>query len=325
MIKLFTHTDLDGIGCAIIAYLAYGKDNVDVEFCNYDDIDSKVMTFCTSKCETELAMDYDRVYITDISVRKETAMCITNKFSAAESLRWKLLDHHATAMYLNEFDWCTVEPNNPLNHDFKNSGTWMLYLELYGECLDRQYDHIGNVRQFADLVRIYDTWMWKDRGSYGIVAKTINDLMYIYGREKFIDWAMENICSMKEFPTFTETDQLILDLERDKIERYIEKKDKEMILRADSWGHIYGVVFAEQYVSELGNRLCELHHEVDYVAIVNAGAGAISYRTIRDDLDLGQEIAHSYGGGGHQKAAGSTFRKTVAFDKFLDYAMMRFM
>lgn len=29
--KLFTHTDLDGVGCAILAYLAFGRENVDVE------------------------------------------------------------------------------------------------------------------------------------------------------------------------------------------------------------------------------------------------------------------------------------------------------
>ena len=31
-IKLFSHTDLDGIGCAVLAYLAFGEDNVDVEY-----------------------------------------------------------------------------------------------------------------------------------------------------------------------------------------------------------------------------------------------------------------------------------------------------
>lgn len=30
-IKIFTHTDLDGVGCAIIAYLVFGKENVDVD------------------------------------------------------------------------------------------------------------------------------------------------------------------------------------------------------------------------------------------------------------------------------------------------------
>lgn len=323
MIKLFTHTDLDGVGCAILAYLAFGKDNVDVEFCNYDDIEAKVMAFCSSKYVSEITKDYDMIYITDISVKKETATYISNKFTLPEGINWKLLDHHATAMYLNDFEWCIVEPTDMLDIEFKNSGTWMFYLELFDKCVDRQY--IKNIREFSDLVRIYDTWKWRELGAYGLKAKTINDLMYIYGKELFIDWVINNICSSSRFPTFTETDQMILNLEKGKIERYIEKKDKEMILRADSWGHLYGLIFAEQYISELGNRLCEMHHEIDYVAIVNAGAGTISYRTIRDDLDLGNEIAHSYGGGGHQKAAGSTFNKTIAFDKFLDYAMMRFM
>ena len=38
-IKLFTHTDLDGVGCAILAKLAF--ENVDIEYCNYDDINQK--------------------------------------------------------------------------------------------------------------------------------------------------------------------------------------------------------------------------------------------------------------------------------------------
>ena len=42
-IKLFTHgADLDGIGCAILAYLAFERENVDVEYCDYDDVDEKV-------------------------------------------------------------------------------------------------------------------------------------------------------------------------------------------------------------------------------------------------------------------------------------------
>ena len=40
MIKLFTHTDLDGIGCAILAMLAY--EDVEIKYCNYDDINEKV-------------------------------------------------------------------------------------------------------------------------------------------------------------------------------------------------------------------------------------------------------------------------------------------
>ena len=45
MIKLFTHTDMDGVGCAILAQLAFGKENMDVSYCNYDDINKTVQDY----------------------------------------------------------------------------------------------------------------------------------------------------------------------------------------------------------------------------------------------------------------------------------------
>lgn len=44
MVKLFTHTDLDGIGCAVLAKLAFGK-YVDISYCDYDNIDSTVKKY----------------------------------------------------------------------------------------------------------------------------------------------------------------------------------------------------------------------------------------------------------------------------------------
>ena len=69
MIKLFTHTDLDGIGCAILAMLAY---DAEIEYCNYDDINEKVEEFLKN---TKLTKD-DMVFITDISVNKKVANII---------------------------------------------------------------------------------------------------------------------------------------------------------------------------------------------------------------------------------------------------------
>ena len=43
--KIFSHTNLDGIGCVLLAYLAFGRENVDAEYCNYDDVNEKVETF----------------------------------------------------------------------------------------------------------------------------------------------------------------------------------------------------------------------------------------------------------------------------------------
>lgn len=47
MVKLFTHTDLDGIGCAILAKIAFK--NCDIEYCGYNDINDNVTDFVKGK------------------------------------------------------------------------------------------------------------------------------------------------------------------------------------------------------------------------------------------------------------------------------------
>ena len=84
--------------------------------------------------------------------------------------------------------------------------------------------------------------------------------------------------------------------------------------KIDQFGHTYGVVFADRFVSELGDRLSESHPELDYIAMIDISHGTVSYRTTSEDIDLGNEIAHSHGGGGHRKAAGSRFDISVVRD-----------
>lgn len=308
-IKLFTHTDLDGIGCAILAYLAFGRENVDIEYCDYSNVNDKVGDFFVKGSPVE----YNAVFITDISINNELAIYITNE---ASEPRVHLFDHHATALGLNKYDWCEVSVMND-TLDIKTSGTELFYTYLRRH---EQFDHlsvnvIGNIDEFVDIVRDYDTWRWKELGKEGIVCKQMNDLFYIYGREMFIDWALDQILTLKfyrgisVFPIYSEKDMALLDQKQKDIDIYIEEKNKQLFHRVDEIGHTYGVVFAERYFSELGNRLCELNTDLAYIAMIDISSGTVSYRTIRDDIDVGGEIAHAYGGGGHPKAAGSTFDK----------------
>lgn len=73
-------------------------------------------------------------------------------------------------------------------------------------------------------------------------------------------------------------------------------------------------MFAESYLSELGNRLSELHPELDFIAMVNQET--ISYRTVKEDVNL-SEIAKCFGGGGHPKASGSQV-SAYCVDKFIE-------
>lgn len=309
-IKLFTHTDLDGIGCAVLAYLEFGEENVDVEYCDYKDVDEKVRDLYVSGKDKL----YDKIYITDISVGDKVAAEIDEMVNASDDEKWYLFDHHATALHLNKYIWTMVRVTDE-HTGLKTSGTEMFYkyLNIF-ECFDDGYGNNlvhDNIRSFVEKVRDYDTWRWKEEpnlGYDGTVCKKLNDLFHMYGREKFIEWATDNILyKLNLFPHFNETDIALLENKQKDIDIYIAMKDKQLMTVKDNFGYTCGVVFAERYFSELGNKLSELHPELDYIAMIDIGYGGVSYRTVKDDIDLGGEIAHSFGGGGHRKAAGSNF------------------
>ncbi len=301
MIKLFTHVDLDGIGCAVLAKLAF-CDDVDIEYCNYDDIDEKVNDFYFDyTIDKNLREKYDHVYITDISILDKFAKRINNS-SLSEHIT--LLDHHPTALDLNKYDWCLVSISNI--NGIKTSGTELFYQNLKSKQLFPEYlENSSYLKEFVEVVRNYDTWRWATLGKDGLICKQINDLMYIYGRDYFIEWCIDEIIG-ESFPTLFSEDKLVLKVKQQEIDKYIEEKNKTIFF-GTLCDKKCGFVFADRYLSELGNKLCTMHPEIDFVAMIDIDNCTISYRTIKDDIDLGKDVAAQFGGGGHPKAAGSRF------------------
>ena len=298
MIKLFTHTDLDGVGCAILAKLAFGEE-VDISYCNYDDINENVMNYLNHNDDS---LSY--IYITDIRVNEEVAELLDKRGGVV------LLDHHPTALGLNKHSWCKVMVED-LN-GVKTYGTKMFYhwLDMNG-CLNEELETNEALSRFAELVRNYDTWRWSELGEDGVICKQVNDLMYLYGRDRFITWCISEIHD-DVFPRLYSADELLLNTKQKEIDEYVEEKNKQLFT-SPMCGRVCGFVFAEKYVSELGNRLCKMHPEIDYVAMIDMGSKTVSYRTIKDDIDLGKDVAQLFGGGGHPKAAGSEFSVDVQF------------
>lgn len=298
MIKLFTHTDLDGVGCAILAKLAFGED-VDISYCNYDDINESVLDYLNNSDDS---LSY--IYITDIRVNEDIAKLLDERGGVC------LLDHHPTALELNKYTWCKVMVED-LN-GVKTSGTKMFYhwLGINGYLSD-ELENNKALGKFAELVRDYDTWRWSELGEKGVICKQVNDLMYLYGRDKFITWCISEIHD-EVFPKLYAADELLLNTKQKEIDEYVEEKNKQLFT-SPMCGRVCGFVFAEKYVSELGNRLCKMHPEIDYVAMIDMGSKTVSYRTVKDDIDLGKDVAQLFGGGGHPKAAGSEFLVDVQF------------
>ena len=112
---------------------------------------------------------------------------------------------------------------------------------------------------------------------------------------------MEFLKNNKEF-FFLDKHKYLLEVEEKRIKRYLEETERTMF-HATLCGKPCGIVFAEQHRSLLGNYLAEKYsYCIDYVVIINLQQG-LSFRCIKDNINVGQ-IATVFGGGGHVCAAG---------------------
>ncbi|WP_252241566.1 DHHA1 domain-containing protein [Clostridium sp. ZBS18] len=163
---------------------------------------------------------------------------------------------------------------------------------------------------FVENVRKYDTWLWKEKYN-DFTPKKLNDLFFILGYERFENEIINNLnCNLYNTKNFIDENKLLLELQQERIDKYIEKKNKE-IIEYDIAGNKAGVVFAEQFQSELGNKLSELNPQYDLIIMI--GDKTISYRTVKDNVNCG-EIAKLFSGGGHPKASGSQISDKVKLE-----------
>jgi len=291
MIKLFTHTDLDGIGCAILAKLYYGDNHVEVEYCGYNNINEMVID-----CDFE---KYEKVYITDLSIDEKVAERVeelNGKEYLGHATTFTLIDHHETALWLNKYNWAQVKTKRA--DEKKESGT-----SLFFEFLKIKESSLYNPKtyEFVEDVRKYDTWEWKLLNVKE--PKMLNDLFHILGRERFENKILNKLGWGKY--KLDDNDLLLLQLDKEKIDRYIQQKN-DKIKKVKVYGYTAGVVFAEQYISELGNKICEMNGDIDFCIII-INNEVMSFRTVKD-IDL-SKIAKNYGGGGHTKASGALISK----------------
>jgi oligoribonuclease NrnB/cAMP/cGMP phosphodiesterase (DHH superfamily) len=313
--KIFTDGDLDGVCCAIVSNIVFGDENVDYEICGYQNINEKISAYIENK-EYEM---FEKTYITDISVNKEVAEMINNKCKS----KFRLLDHHKTADFLNTYEWATVIVQNKDN--IKECGTSLLYQELYGK---EAYNgnELGN---FVEMVRQYDTWEWKN--SKKEFPKQLNDIFGIIGAKDFIDYYSHNYeKSIEEFAIIFPNQFLeLLKYKRREIDLAISEKLKKVkIIGKTTWlRNLLPEKFRSKYflkgnyaitlcdrkdlTSELGSKILDKFPNINYVMLVYDGG--IALRSV-GDFDV-SEIAKKYGGGGHKNAAGFI---TCKWYKFLE-------
>jgi len=285
MYKLLSHNDLDGVGCGILAKLAFGKE-VKVRYNSVSGLDREVEWFFENENRDTF------LFITDLSVNEENEKRLEEFYQRGGMVQ--LLDHHKTSVHFNDYEWGSVvveEDDGKLT-----SATSLLYEYLVAHQLMESSDAVG---EFVELVRQYDTWEWEKNENHQ--AHRLNALFFLVSIEEFEEKMITRLKTSDRFD-FSEFEEKILEMEENKIERYIRRKKREVVQTKVS--HLYaGVVYAESYHSELGNELGKEYPHLDYIAILNMGGKRMGFRTIHDHIDV-SEVAGHFGGGGHAKASG---------------------
>jgi uncharacterized protein len=285
MYRLYTHNDLDGVGCGIVAKLAFNG-NVEIRYNSVMGLDFQIARFL------EKPKKDDYIFITDLSVNEKNEKGLDEFVKNGGKVQ--LLDHHKTALHFNEYSWGKVK----VHYD---DGRLVAATSLFYEYLKEEgiIKPTHALEQFVELVRQYDTWEWDQNNN--LEAKQLNDLFFMLSIDEFEERMVERLKTSQTF-SFNEFEEKMLELESEKIQRYVRKKKRELV-QTFICGFCTGVVHAESYHSELGNELGKENPHLDYIAIVSVGGKRMSLRTIHDHIDV-SEIAGIYGGGGHAKAAG---------------------
>ena len=292
-IKMFTHNDLDGVSCGILGKVAYKNELIDVENCSYENINEKILNFLNDESIWE---EYGFVYITDISVSEEVAERIEKENKQSLMLDgqqvFQLIDHHATALSLNKYEWAIV--------DISDSATKMLfdYLVKIGMLNDHKY-----IRAFTNQVNYYDTWKWVELNL--TVPKELNDVLKLIGTEEFVKYHVDRLTTIQIITpdVISEEQSKMVEVFAKKNNEYIDYKLSKVEIIETKHGKA-GMVMCDlqEATSMLGNKIC---NELDVSFAVVIYDGGVALRSI-GDFDV-SKIAKENGGGGHKNAAGFRF------------------
>ena len=276
---LITHIDFDGVTCAILFKAVWPEGIVFYE--DYKTVDQRIKTvLAATSIETP-------IYITDIAPPGHEASNIAvaiQKRVHDDHAKVMLFDHHETAKWLNRYGWAHVNSNY--------CGAKLFHMFLTEQ-------HAYELDAYADLVFNADTYdRWQTESPAFEHASKINRLLYILGRERFIDRFLGNFFALITAQEFT-----LLELDAEKQERYIAEAINNAYLLESRNGAQYALCFAEEYPSQIGHALLEKFGALSFVAIVNLKDMKVSLRSHEGEYDV-SGLAKEYGGGGHQAAAG---------------------
>lgn len=311
---IFTHNDLDGVGCGVIG--KYYFPDAYVQYCSYDNIDDTLLYFLT---HNENILSEMRIIISDIYYKQENSD-ITEMLRMAGELI--ICDHHATSAWLNNVDF---QHNSFVNviADSDVCGTKILF-----KILDDLYAMPDSTKilEFVENVNSWDVWQWvkqlpetndvvklKDAINHNM-SFTLNGAVYFYGIENFVNKMLMYFHNFIDFDDIVS--EKLVEFNTKQINSVTNYIKTHYEYESEHYGKIpYTIIKLNSPNISLASLLCKNAMEPDdkFLAIyIDEDKDAVSLRCNVEGIDL-SVIAKECEGGGHKDAAGC--KRTVLLSK----------
>lgn len=293
-ILLFTHkSDIDGMGNVVLAKLAF--EEVDYVLCETFNLQNEIAKYY----DNGSIYYYDKIFVTDLWLEEPTL----SKVASDEQLKDKffVFDHHKSALEGNfdKYSFTTIKIS-----DDKGlcSGTSLFYEYLIGNGLIDY--NIKRISDFSELTRKYDTWEWKTKYR-DEMPHELTLLFDSVGCDGYIQLMFEKLSNTVDGNfQFNELERMLIDNKinqvQEKLSDYAKKVYYEEIL-----GLRAGIVFIDyEYRNDLAEYFRQHNFDMDFVMLIALDYGTISYRNVKDNVNV-RLIAEAMGGKGHDKTASS--------------------
>lgn len=298
-VLLFTHkSDIDGMGNAVLAKLAF--ENVNYVLCETFDLQNEISKFY----EDGSIYNYDMIFITDLWLEEPTL----TKIAKDKKLQGKffVFDHHKSALEggFNKYDFTTIRI-----FDEKGlcSGTSLFYEYLTEQGFLPKEENA--IQEFSELTRKYDTWEWKTKYSDEIPHE-LTLLFDSVGCDGYIKLMIEKLQEKSSNFEFNELEKMLIANKRQQVLEKLKNYASKVTFR-EVMGLNAGIVFIDyEYRNDLAEYFREQNFNIDFVMLIALDYGTISYRNIKDNVNVNVRlIAEAMGGKGHDKAASSPIRE----------------
>jgi oligoribonuclease NrnB/cAMP/cGMP phosphodiesterase (DHH superfamily) len=285
-ILLFTHiSDVDGLNNVVLSKQAFKK--VEYVLCEASDVDNKIR-------EKIIDFDlYDYIYVTDLCPTDNMLLFID---ASRYKNKFKVFDHHKGALeqLSRNYDFVTlkIEDDKGLC-----CGTSLFYEYLVSNNLIKSTD---NLNKLVELTRKYDTWEWKKDNN--IDARNLTWLFNACGIDEYLKILEKRV--MKNDFSLEESDYEKIEKWKNDFDLQISTIVKRMKFMSIN-GYKAGIVSsAYEYRNDIADYIRDRKYDIDFLAIVFTDKSSVSYRSIKEDVDV-NEIAKLYGGKGHVNASSS--------------------